>query len=126
MSGQYGGVAARVLDGQGVTPGKIRNEIMKNITAGYPREGETEPSGKAIEAWVGRQVRVAVENMGNGEPGRFACTLGGVDDRGIVVGYESGTQRITRFYAWRTVPYINLAKSEGAKQAPRRAGFTQT
>jgi ATP-dependent Clp protease ATP-binding subunit ClpA len=124
LSGQHDGVTARVLNEQGMTPGTIRKEIMEKIGRGYPREGQTEPSGKTIEAWVGRQVSVAVENMGNGEPGRFTCSLEGADDRGIVVSYESGTQRITRFYAWHAVPYINLAKSEGVKQAPRRAGFT--
>ena len=55
LSGQYDGVAARVFNEQGVTPGKIRKEIMKNVTAGYPQEGQTEPSGKTIEARVGRQ-----------------------------------------------------------------------
>ena len=40
-----------------------------------------------------------------GEPSRFTCTLEGVDNRGIVVSYESGTRRITRFYSWRAVPY---------------------
>jgi len=68
LSGQYGGVGARVLTERGATPGKIRKEIMKKISRGYPREGQTESSGKTIEAWVGRQVSVAVENMGNGGP----------------------------------------------------------
>jgi ATP-dependent Clp protease ATP-binding subunit ClpA len=126
LSGQYDGVAARVLNEQGVTPGTIRKEIMAKISRGYSRGDQSETSGKTIEAWVGCQVRVAVENMGNGEPGRFMCTLEGVEARGISVSYESGTQRTTRFYSQHSIPYINLAKSEGAKQAPRRAGFTAT
>jgi hypothetical protein len=124
LSGEYEGVAARVLKEREVTPGTIRKEVIENVTRGYPLEGRTAASGKTIEAWVGRHVSVAVENMGNGEPGRFQCTLDGLDDRGIVVSYESGTKKMTRFYPWHSVPYINLAQSEGAKQPPQRAGFS--
>jgi ATP-dependent Clp protease ATP-binding subunit ClpA len=52
LSGQYDGVAARVLNEQGMTPGTIRKEIMKKIGRGYLREGQTGPSGKTIEAWA--------------------------------------------------------------------------
>ncbi|MDP9474179.1 MAG: hypothetical protein M3R38_00485 [Actinomycetota bacterium] len=124
LSGQYEGVAARVLKEHGATPGTIRNEVMENTTRGYPREDRTASSGKTIEAWAGRHVSVAVENMGNGEPGRFTCTLEGVDERGIVVSYQSDTSRMTRFYPWRTVSYMNLARHDDPVQPSRRAGFS--
>jgi len=126
LSGQYEGVAARVLKEHGAAPGTVRREVMRSISPGYPREDRRETSGKTIEAWVGQRVSVAVENMGNGESGRFKCTLEGVDGRGIVVSYESDTKKMTRFYPWHAIPYINLASSGGSEQPPRRAGFSST
>jgi hypothetical protein len=78
------------------------------------------------EATVASYVRDATFALGCGEPGRFRRTLEGVDERTIVVSYESGARRITRFYAWHAVAYMNLANSEDAKQASRRAGCIQT
>jgi len=124
LSGQYEGVAARVLRECGATPAKIRREVMERISSGYPQEDRTATSRKTLEAWVGQRVSVAVNDMGNGESGRFKCTLEGVDDRGIVVSYESDAKNMTRFYPWHTVPYMNLAKSEESEQPPRRAGFS--
>ena len=124
LSGQCEGAAATVLKEGGATPGKIREKVMENTARGYPREDRPATSGKTVSAWVGRQVSVAVENTGGGEPGRFKCTLDGADERGVVVRYGSGTATMTRFYPWHAVPYINLAKSEGPDQPPRRAGFS--
>jgi hypothetical protein len=126
LSGQYVGVVARVLREHGATPGMIRKEIMESFSWGYTQEDRKAASGKTIEAWVGRHASVAVENMGNGEPGRFRCILERVDGRGIVVSYESEANKIIRFCPWHTVPYINLARSAGAKQPPGRAGFSST
>ena len=78
------------------------------------------------EATVASYVRDATFALGSGEPGRFRRTLEGVDERGIVVSYESGARRITRLYARHAVVYMNLANSEDAKQASRRAGCIQT
>jgi hypothetical protein len=83
-------------------------------------------TGKTIEEWVGQHIGVAVENMGNGEPGRFQCTLEGVDDRGIVVSYEKNTTKMTRFYHWHAVSYINLARADISEQPNRRAGFSSS
>lgn len=77
-------------------------------------------SGQSIKEWVGQKVRVAVVNVGSGDPGRFECTLEGVDDIGIVVSYEKNDLKITRFHPWHSVPYINLGSIE---HRPRRAGF---
>ena len=124
LSGQYEGVAARVLKEHGATPAKVRKEVMERVSSGYPREDQMATSGRTLETWVGQRVSVAVDDMGNGEAGRFKCNLEGVDDRGIVVSYESDTNKVTRFYPWHAVPYINLATSEESEQPPRRAGFS--
>ncbi len=124
LSGQYEGAAAMVLREYGAAPGKIRGEVMKSISRGYPQKDQMATSGKTIEDWVGQRVSAAVENAGNGEPGRFKCTLEGVDDRGIVVSYRSNASEMTRFYPWHTVPYINLVHSEDSGKLPRRAGFS--
>jgi hypothetical protein len=88
--------------------------------------GRMASSGKTIEDWVGQGINVAVENIGNGESSRFQCILEGVDDRGIVVSYEKDANKITRFYHWHAVSYINLARSEISEQPPRRAGFSSS
>ena len=126
LSGQYEGAAATVLEEHGATPGTIRNKIMQKIYRGYPREDRAITPGKTIGAWVGQRVSVAVEDTGGGESGRFKCTLCGADGKGVVVSYESGTKTMTRFYPWHSVPYINLAESEGPERPPRRAGFAST
>ena len=59
---------------------------------------------------MGKRVNVAVTNIGNGEPGRFECTLEGLDDRGIVLSYEENAKKITRFFPWPSIVFITLER----------------
>ena len=113
----------QVLSNLGVEPAKVRRELLRMLVSGRPQQRRRATSGKTIDDLVGQHVSVAVENMGKGEPGRFKCTLEGTDDRGIVVSYQSNASKITRFYPWHAVTYINLAKLEDSGKPPRRAGF---
>jgi hypothetical protein len=55
--------------------------------------------GKSLGEWIGKKVQVST--LRGDEPGRivrFTCTLEGVDDFGIVVGYEKDAQEMNRFF----------------------------
>jgi hypothetical protein len=76
-------------------------------------------TGKSVEEWMGQRVTVGMlRDMG--VVGRFGCTLEGVDESGIVVGYDSKDgEKMTRFYPWHTVLYMQLAENAG-EEPPRQ------